>query len=151
VDFLTKPFSEADLMGAIHTALAQDREARLERQAGHAAAAIIDLTPRDARSCPRCERPAEQASAAELGISEVTSRFIAARSCTDGGRSFAELCGWPNAGHSVTTAADAALNGPLIETCDGDGPDRLLVSAMRFLANLHQLSDWVSCPADRVG
>src|SRR6266436_5647730 len=31
VDFLTKPFSEADLMGAIHTALAQDREARLER------------------------------------------------------------------------------------------------------------------------
>jgi FixJ family two-component response regulator len=31
VDFLTKPFSEADLMGAIHTALAQDREARLLR------------------------------------------------------------------------------------------------------------------------
>ncbi len=30
VDFLTKPFSEADLMGAIHTALAQDREACMQ-------------------------------------------------------------------------------------------------------------------------
>ena len=31
VDFLTKPLKEADLMRAIHAALAQDRVARLER------------------------------------------------------------------------------------------------------------------------
>jgi FixJ family two-component response regulator len=31
VDFLTKPFSEADLMRAIHTAIAQDRDARALR------------------------------------------------------------------------------------------------------------------------
>jgi FixJ family two-component response regulator len=31
VDFLTEPFSEADLMRAIHTAIAQDRDARRKR------------------------------------------------------------------------------------------------------------------------
>src|SRR5262245_21442146 len=31
VDFLTKPFSDEDLMRAIHAGLAQDRQARLER------------------------------------------------------------------------------------------------------------------------
>ena len=74
VDFLPKPFKEADLMRAINAALAQNREARRTR------AELADLQRRLARLTPR-EREVlplivsgllNKQAAAELGISEVT-------------------------------------------------------------------------------
>src|SRR5688572_4571213 len=47
VDFLTKPFSESDLMRAVHAAIAQDREARRHR------AALAELNQRYACLTPR--------------------------------------------------------------------------------------------------
>jgi FixJ family two-component response regulator len=74
VDFLTKPLKEADLMRAIHTALAQSREARRER------AELAELQQRFSRLTPR-EREVlplivsglmNKQAAAELGIAEIT-------------------------------------------------------------------------------
>jgi len=74
VDFLTKPFSEADLMGAIQTALARDREARLQR----GTLATLQqrwstLTPREREVLPLVVSGLlNKQAAAQLGISEVT-------------------------------------------------------------------------------
>jgi FixJ family two-component response regulator len=74
VDFLTKPFEQADLMRAIHAALEQSRENL------HSGAELADLHRRLSTLTPR-EREAlplivggllNKQSAAELGISEVT-------------------------------------------------------------------------------
>lgn len=74
VDFLTKPFSDADLMRAIRAAVAQDRRAHAER-------ADIDvlkrryseLTPREREVLPLViSGLLNKQAAAELGISEVT-------------------------------------------------------------------------------
>lgn len=74
VDFLTKPLREVDLMRAINSALAQDRDARRKR------AELADLQQRLSRLTPR-EREVlplvvsgllNKQAAAELGISEVT-------------------------------------------------------------------------------
>jgi FixJ family two-component response regulator len=74
VDFLTKPFKEADLMRAILTALAQDREARrksaklteLQKRLSH-------LTPREREVLPLVVRGLlNKQAAAELGISVIT-------------------------------------------------------------------------------
>ena len=74
VDFLTKPLKAADLMQAIHAALAQDREARRKR------AELADLRQRLSRLTPR-EREVlplvisgflNKQAAAELHISEIT-------------------------------------------------------------------------------
>lgn len=74
VDFLTKPFSEADLMRSIRTALAQNGEARRQR------AELANLQERLSRLTPR-EREVlslvvsgllNKQAAAELGISEIT-------------------------------------------------------------------------------
>ena len=74
VDFLTKPFREADLMRAIHVAIAQDRDARRKR------AELAELNQRLSRLTPR-EREVlplvvsgllNKQAAAELGISEIT-------------------------------------------------------------------------------
>jgi FixJ family two-component response regulator len=74
VDFLTKPFREADLMRAIHAALAANREARRTR------AELADLQQRHTRLTRR-EREVlplvasgllNKQAAAELGISEIT-------------------------------------------------------------------------------
>ena len=74
VDFLPKPFKEADLMRAINTALAQNRDARQKR------AELADLRQRLARLTPR-EREVlplvvsgllNKQAAAELDISEIT-------------------------------------------------------------------------------
>jgi FixJ family two-component response regulator len=74
VDFLTKPFREADLMRAIHVALAANRDTR------HKRAELADLHQRLARLTPR-ERDVlplvasgllNKQAAAELGISEIT-------------------------------------------------------------------------------
>jgi FixJ family two-component response regulator len=74
VDFLTKPFSDANLMQAIRAAVAQDREAHAER----ADLAILEqryneLTPREREVLPLViSGLLNKQAAAELGISEVT-------------------------------------------------------------------------------
>ena len=74
VDFLTKPFKEADLMRAINAALAQNRDARRK------SAELADLRRRHSSLTPR-EREVlplvasgllNKQAAAELGISEIT-------------------------------------------------------------------------------
>jgi FixJ family two-component response regulator len=74
VDFLTKPFSDTDLMAAIEAALARDREerpGRFELEAlRHRYAA---LTPREREVLPLVVSGLlNKQAAAELGISEVT-------------------------------------------------------------------------------
>src|SRR5262249_52163113 len=73
VDFLTKPFSDGDLMRAVRVGLAQDEKARLERaemavlRERHAA-----LTPRERDVLPLVVSGLlNKQAAAELGISEV--------------------------------------------------------------------------------
>ncbi len=74
VDFLTKPFSETDLMRAVHAAIERDRDARLE-------SANLDTLQRRLSSLTVREREVlplvasgllNKQAAAELGISEVT-------------------------------------------------------------------------------
>jgi FixJ family two-component response regulator len=74
VDFLTKPFSDADLMAAIHAAIAQDRETRSERaELGVLRQRYLDLTPREREVLPLVVSGLlNKQAAAELGISEVT-------------------------------------------------------------------------------
>ncbi len=74
VDFLTKPFSDKDLMGAVHSAVAKDTQARAER-ADLAALKerYLDLTPRERDVLPLVVSGLlNKQAAAELGISEVT-------------------------------------------------------------------------------
>jgi FixJ family two-component response regulator len=74
VDFLTKPFSDADLMAAIRTAITQDRDARSERaQLGALRQRYLELTPREREVLPLVVSGLlNKQAAAELGISEVT-------------------------------------------------------------------------------
>jgi FixJ family two-component response regulator len=74
VDFLTKPFKEADLMRAISTALAQSRE---NQQKGAELAdlqlRLSSLTPREREVLPLIASGLlNKQAAADLGISEVT-------------------------------------------------------------------------------
>jgi FixJ family two-component response regulator len=74
VDFLTKPVSDDELMRAVQTGLAQDRQARLER-GGMAAlrARYAALTPRERDVLPLVVSGLlNKQAAAELRISEVT-------------------------------------------------------------------------------
>src|SRR6185369_13609525 len=74
VDFLTKPFSDADLMAAIDAAIARDRDERSTR----AELAVLrklyhELTPREREVLPLVVSGLlNKQAAAELGISEVT-------------------------------------------------------------------------------
>jgi FixJ family two-component response regulator len=74
VDFLTKPFSDGDLMAAIGTAIGQDREKRSQ----DAELRVLeqryrDLTPREREVLPLVVSGfLNKQAAAELGISEVT-------------------------------------------------------------------------------
>jgi FixJ family two-component response regulator len=74
VDFLTKPFSDADLMTAVHAAIAQDQKKR----AGRADLDVLtrrhlSLTPREREVLPLVVSGLlNKQAAAELGISEVT-------------------------------------------------------------------------------
>jgi FixJ family two-component response regulator len=74
VDFLTKPFGESELLGAIDAAIAQDREARRER--AHLAVLqdrFAALTPREREVLPLVVSGLlNKQAAAELGISQVT-------------------------------------------------------------------------------
>ncbi|EIM26482.1 response regulator transcription factor [Microvirga lotononidis] len=74
VDFLTKPFSDADLMAAIEAALAEDREVRSERaDLNSLKQRYINLTPREREVLPLVVSGLlNKQAAAELGISEVT-------------------------------------------------------------------------------
>jgi len=74
VDFLTKPFSDVDLMAAIHAAIAQDREKRLEQaELGDLKQRYLDLTPREREVLPLVVSGfLNKQAAAELGIKEVT-------------------------------------------------------------------------------
>lgn len=73
-DFLTKPFSDVDLMAAIRAAIAQDREARAERaECATLRRRYLDLTPREREVLPLVVSGLlNKQAAAELGISEVT-------------------------------------------------------------------------------
>jgi FixJ family two-component response regulator len=74
VDFLTKPFSDADLVAAIQAAIAQDRNRRSERaELGILRQRYLDLTPRERDVLPLVVSGLlNKQAAAELGISEVT-------------------------------------------------------------------------------
>ena len=74
VDFLTKPFKEADLMSAIHAALAQNRDARRKRaELAGLRRRLSSLTPREREVLPLVVSGLlNKQAAAELGISEVT-------------------------------------------------------------------------------
>jgi len=74
VDFLTKPFNEADLMRAVNAAIAQDREARRKRaDLADLNQRLSSLTPREREVLPLVVSGLlNKQAAAELGISEVT-------------------------------------------------------------------------------
>jgi FixJ family two-component response regulator len=74
IDFLTKPFSDADLMIAIHAAIAQDREKRSEHaELVESKQRYLDLTPREREVLPLVVSGLlNKQAAAELGIREVT-------------------------------------------------------------------------------
>ena len=74
VDFLTKPFSEEDLMRAVRAAIAQDRNTRAK---AHELSALRrrheSLTPREREVLPLVASGLlNKQAASELGISEVT-------------------------------------------------------------------------------
>jgi FixJ family two-component response regulator len=74
VDFLTKPFSDTDLLKAIRAALDRDRGARLERaEIGRLKRRFSSLTPREREVLPLVASGLlNKQAAAELGISEFT-------------------------------------------------------------------------------
>jgi FixJ family two-component response regulator len=74
VDFLTKPFIEADLMRAINAALTQDREGRRKKtELAELLQRLKSLTPREREVLPLVVSGLlNKQAAAELGISEVT-------------------------------------------------------------------------------
>lgn len=74
VDFLTKPFSHTDLMAAIGSAIALDRDARRARaQLSRLEQCYRALTPREREVLPLVASGLlNKQAAAQLGISEVT-------------------------------------------------------------------------------
>ena len=74
VDFLTKPFREADLMRAIRAAIAQDRDARRKRaELAGLNQHLSSLTPREREVLPLVVSGLlNKQAAAQLGISEIT-------------------------------------------------------------------------------
>jgi FixJ family two-component response regulator len=77
VDFLTKPFRQADLMRAIHCALAQNREARANvAELAQLDRRLASLTPRERQVMTLVVSGLlNKQVAAELGISEVTTQI----------------------------------------------------------------------------
>ena len=74
LDFLTKPFSDDDVMAAIHAAIAQDHDHRSQRTELAAwRQRYLNLTPREREVLPLVVSGLlNKQAAAELGISEVT-------------------------------------------------------------------------------
>jgi FixJ family two-component response regulator len=81
VDFLTKPFSQQDLLAAIDVATARDRRARLERDnLARLKQRHASLTPRESQVLPLVVSGLlNKQAAAELGISEVTLQIHRSR------------------------------------------------------------------------
>jgi FixJ family two-component response regulator len=81
VDFLTKPFSDAELLGAIDAAIARDRERRHARAELSALRQRWDtLTPRERDVLPLVVRGLlNKEAATTLGISEVTLQIHRSR------------------------------------------------------------------------
>jgi FixJ family two-component response regulator len=74
VDFLTKPFSDADLMAAVHMAISEDRRKRTERaELSLLRQRYLELTPRERDVLPLVVSGLlNKQAASQLGISEVT-------------------------------------------------------------------------------
>jgi FixJ family two-component response regulator len=74
VDFLTKPLKEADLIRAVHDAIAKDRIAMLERaELARLRRRLSSLTPREREVLPLVVSGLlNKQAAGELGISEIT-------------------------------------------------------------------------------
>jgi FixJ family two-component response regulator len=74
IDFLTKPWSEEDLLQAVRAALAQDRERRRNKaETRELASRLVALTPREREVFPLVARGLlNKQAAAQLGVSEVT-------------------------------------------------------------------------------
>jgi len=81
VDFLAKPFSQPDLMAAVHAAIVRDRHARLERaERARLQQRYSSLTPRESQVLPLIVSGLlNKQAAAELGISEVTLQIHRSR------------------------------------------------------------------------
>ncbi|WP_046118733.1 response regulator [Sinorhizobium sp. PC2] len=74
VDFLTKPFSDADLMAAVHAAISEDQRKRSDRaELSLLRQRYLELTPRERDVLPLVVSGLlNKQAASELGISEVT-------------------------------------------------------------------------------
>ncbi|WP_046116819.1 response regulator transcription factor [Ensifer aridi] len=74
VDFLTKPFSDADLMAAVHAAISEDQRKRSDRaELSLFRQRYLELTPRERDVLPLVVSGLlNKQAASELGISEVT-------------------------------------------------------------------------------
>ena len=74
VDFLTKPFRDADLMRAVRAAIAQDRDDRRKRaELAELNQRLSSLTPREREVLPLVVSGLlNKQAAAKLGISEIT-------------------------------------------------------------------------------
>jgi FixJ family two-component response regulator len=74
IDFLTKPFSESDLIEAINKAIGQDRASRSDRaDLAKLQQRLSSLTPREREVMPLVVSGLlNKQAAAELGISEIT-------------------------------------------------------------------------------
>jgi FixJ family two-component response regulator len=74
IDFLTKPWSEENLLQAVRAALEQDRERRRNKaETMELASRLATLTPREREVLPLVARGLlNKQAAAQLGISEVT-------------------------------------------------------------------------------
>jgi FixJ family two-component response regulator len=77
VDFLTKPFQQSDVMRAINSALAQNREARRDRaELAELQHRLSSLTPREREVLPLIVSGfLNKQVAAELGITEITTQI----------------------------------------------------------------------------
>ncbi|MBK6739336.1 MAG: response regulator transcription factor [Haliea sp.] len=94
VDFLTKPFIEADLMRAIHAAIALDRDARQKSaELAGLRQRLYSLTPRERDVFPLIVSGLlNKQAAAELNISEVTIQIHRGKIMKKmGAKSLAEL------------------------------------------------------------
>jgi FixJ family two-component response regulator len=94
VDFLSKPFRQADLMQAIHTALAENRNARAKRaEVAELHHRLASLTPRELEVLPLVASGLlNKQAAAELGITEITLQVHRGKIMKKmGAQSFAEL------------------------------------------------------------
>lgn len=94
LDFLTKPFSREELLEAIQTAIALDRENRLERaELVRLEQCYSTLTPREREVLPLIVSGfLNKQSAAELGISEITLQIHRGKVMQKmGAESFADL------------------------------------------------------------